>query len=359
MPVTNKQHPLLAVRNLAVDFSTAHGTLHALTGLDITLQRGELLALVGESGSGKSVTAQSILQLLPKNAIVRSGSVKLNGVELVGMHDEDLRKVHGGKIGMIFQEPSLTFDPLYPIGKGLGEAIRAHSPELSAEAVTAKSLSLLEEIQLPNPRQRLNNYPYQFSGGQLQRISLAMALSADPEVLIADEPTTALDVTIQAQIIELLAKIRKQRNLAVVFISHDISLVSKIADRIVVLYSGYMLEEGRADVLVHHPRHPYTRALVDSIIPVGSNYRQGRLKSIRGAPPDNRQVPAGCPFAERCDYVKEACRTALPGLVTEQVAVDAPAATGRGSRTSGTKRGKRGSTQTPVTHRCIIPGEKT
>ena len=323
------QPPLLTISDLTIDFATARGALHAVHALNLSLRSGELLALVGESGSGKSVTAQSIASILPRNARIRSGSIQFNGHELIDAPQELLQQVRGGEIGMVFQEPSLTFDPLYTIGKALHEAITAHAPHINAREARHRAISLLREIHLPNPEQRLKNYPHQFSGGQLQRISVALALAADPLLLIADEPTTSLDVTIQAEIIALLTDIRRARGLAVLFISHDISLVAQIADRIAVLYNGYLLEHGPTDALIARPRHPYTRALIGSIIPAGARYDTQQLTSIRGQPPDPYLIPTGCPFYERCDYAEPACASALPPVLHEE-----------------------------SDHRCIIPGVK-
>lgn len=326
-----KKHnpPLLAVSNLNVSFRTSAGVVHAVRALDMELARGEVLAIVGESGSGKSVTARAILGLLPTNATVDYGAVTFDGERIDSFGVSRLRAYRGGSVAMIFQEPSSSFDPLYPIGKTLREVITAHSPDMPPDAVSRRSMQLLHEIGIEDAARRMRNYPHQFSGGQLQRIGLAVALAADPAVLIADEPTTALDVTVQAEIVALLKRIIADRSLSVVFISHDIALVASVADRIAVMYDGSIMEIGSCNDVVSTPHHPYTAALLKSVIRLGEHYRHDTLQTIPGPTPRPFATAAGCPFAERCEYVHDQCLAALPPLRAEA-----------------------------TTHRCLISGEK-
>ena len=343
---------LIEIENLHVDFSTNNGLLHALRGVSLNLRRGELLGIVGESGSGKSVTAHSILQLLPGNGIIQQGDIRYNGRSLLsspnqsdqkrpkrsapkrsghslGISSPLLRELRGGEIGIIFQEPGRSFDPIYPIGKAMAESIAAHAPNLNDREIRERSLRLLTEVNIPNPQDRLINFPHQFSGGLLQRIMIAMALCAQPKVLIADEPTTALDVTIQAEIVGLLLRLKRQRDLSIIFITHNLALISSIADRIVVMYAGLTLEEGPSRQIVEHPRHPYTRALLDSIPILGLHHRSRRLRAIAGTIPNPYDPEPGCPFEPRCPLARPECRSAIPAIRDEA-----------------------------TRHRCILPGEK-
>ncbi len=321
---------LLEVKDLSVDFTTHKGTLYAVRGVDLHLREGELLGIVGESGSGKSVTAHALLRLIPGNGVVGSGSITFEGEEVLSFGRDRLRRYRGGEVSMIFQEPGRSFDPIYTIGKALEETIRAHTPDLTAEQVHTRSVELLTEVHIPYPEERLENFPHQFSGGLLQRIMIALALASNPKVLIADEPTTALDVTIQAGIIDLLVELKRKRNLAIIFITHNLGLIGSIADRVAVMYNGLVLEEGRAEEVLQAPHHPYTRALLDSILTFGKHYSDEPLDVVRGTVPDPHHPEPGCPFAPRCPLVREECRQAVPPLAEES--------------------GRR--------HRCVIPGVK-
>ena len=321
--------PLLSVRKLNVCFKVRDASIHAVKDVDLDLRKGEILAIVGESGSGKSVTAQAIISLLPAHAQVNYDAISFRQQQIDTFTPAQLRSYRGGSIGMVFQEPSSSFDPLYPIGKTLIETILAHSDVKIAEA-RQKCMHLLHEIGIQNAAQRINNYPHQFSGGQLQRINLALAIAADPAILIADEPTTALDVTIQAEIIALLKGIIHARGLSVIFISHDIALVASIADRIAVMYNGYILEIGDVQQIINEPHHPYSAALLNSAINLGVHYRTDTLKTIPGIPPSPFEKTDGCPFAPRCEYVLPECRHTLLDMRTAE------------------KRA----------HRCLIPGSK-
>ena len=300
----------LSVENLSVTFTVFREgkriDVFAVRGVSFSMQRGEVLGIVGESGSGKSVTVSAIPDLLPQNAF-RSGRVYFEGTELSALGEKEMRAFRGKKIGMIFQEPALSFDPLQTVGSVFFEALRTIDKSCTKDAAYEKAEALLKEVGLPDPRKRLASYPHQFSGGQLQRIGIALALAQGCELLIADEPTTALDVTIQAQIVSLLMRLQKERGLSVIFISHNIDIVSRIADRIIVMYGGKVMEEGSAESIVNTPRHPYTKALLASSANFGMHYTKERMKSIPGKVCDPSAPERGCPFAPRCAFVRSSC----------------------------------------------------
>ncbi len=309
--------PLLSVDNLSVEFATTAGPLFAVRGVNFGVFPGEVLGIVGESGSGKSVTAHSVMRLLPQNGRIADGEVRYGGEDVARFAGQRLRSYRGGDIAMIFQEPGRSFDPIYSIGKALAETIRTHEPELDEEAVREKSIRLLTETNVPEPERRLDNFPHQFSGGLLQRVMIALALASDPTILIADEPTTALDVTIQAGIVDLLLRLKRERGLSIIFITHNLALISNIADRIVVMYAGLILEAGAAEEVISRPRHPYTRALLDSILNLGTHYSRDALPTIAGTVPNPFRPEPGCPFAPRCPLVRPACRSAIPTVVED------------------------------------------
>jgi peptide/nickel transport system permease protein len=277
------------------------------------LSKGECLGIVGESGSGKSVSTLAIPGLLPKNAQV-GGSILYDGIELPVRGTEIVRRYRGKKIGMIFQEPGRSYDPLQNMESVFFETFRNSESEITKEESVQRAVALLEETGLDKARQRLSNFPHQFSGGQLQRIGIALALAQGCELLIADEPTTALDVTIQKQIIELLKSLRRSRNISVIFISHDIDLVAEISDRIMVMYGGMAMETGPAAGITGRPLHPYTAALLAASPKFGSHYSRERLLTIPGKVPDPARIEPGCPFAPRCAQVKPECTQAIPEL---------------------------------------------
>ena len=308
---------LLDVKELAVDFSTPKGILQAVRGISFQLDEGEVLGIVGESGSGKSVTAHTLLKLVPGNGRIRSGRIDYRGRSVLDLPQEELRRFRGGEVGIIFQEPARSFDPIYSIGRTLRESILTHSPGLSEQQVREKSIELLQEVQVPRAEERLSNFPHQFSGGLLQRIMIALALASDPDVLIADEPTTALDVTIQAQIIQLLLDLKEKRAISIIFISHNLALIGSIADRIIVMYSGLILENGPAQKVLRHPNHPYTRALLDSILAFGDHYSDRSLHVVAGTIPDPHNPEPGCPFTPRCSLAAEQCRVRIPDVKSE------------------------------------------
>ena len=312
--------PLLAIRNLRVSFVVRRGKafaeVPAVRGISFDLKKGECLGIVGESGSGKSVSTIAIPGLLPKNAKVE-GSVMYEGNELLGLGTQGLRQYRGRKIGMIFQEPGRSFDPLQSIGGAFLETFRNSEPKIRKEEAFERAAALLAETGLERGRERLVNYPHQFSGGQLQRIGIAIALAQGCDFLIADEPTTALDVTIQKQIIELLKTLRRTRGISIVFISHDIELVAEISDRITVMYGGMVMESGSPQDITENPRHPYTRALLASSPRFGSHHSLERLRSIPGSAGDEISDYASCPFAPRCAQARPECSREVPGLEFE------------------------------------------
>lgn len=305
------QYNLLSVENLHVTFTILRGIkpvqVYAVRGVSFGLNRGEILGLVGESGSGKSVTTSAIPGLFSGNAEA-SGHIYYDGIDLMSLGNEELRKYRGTKIALIFQEPGRSFDPLQNIGSVFWETFRNAEPEISREQSDEKAAQLLTEVGMPDPKGRLAAYPHQFSGGQLQRIGIALALAQNCQLLIADEPTTALDVTIQAQIVSLLLRLKKERGLSIIFISHNINLVGQISDRIAVMYGGKVMESGTAEQIMKAPKHPYTKALVGALPEFGSHYTQKKMISIPGRVTDPAAPEPGCPFAPRCGFATERCR---------------------------------------------------
>ncbi|MDR1278044.1 MAG: ATP-binding cassette domain-containing protein [Treponema sp.] len=313
--------PLLEVRDLVVRFSVLRGragvSVQAVRGISYRLEKGEILGIVGESGSGKSVGTQVIPSLLPKNAAV-SGSIRYEGKELLGLDAGALRTYRGKKIGVIYQEPGRSYDPLQNMGNVFWETFKNSEPGITKAEAGEKAAALLAETGLPRGRERLSNFPHQFSGGQLQRIGIALALAQGCELLIADEPTTALDVTIQKQIVALLKTLRKQRQISIIFISHDIDLVAEISDRILVMYGGLIMESGPAKLFTGPeggPRHPYAKALLAASPRFGSHYSRERLRTIPGRVTDPAEPEPGCPFAPRCGFAKPACTAGVPPLI--------------------------------------------
>jgi peptide/nickel transport system permease protein len=310
--------PILAVEDLRVHFSILRGKrrtlVQAVRGITFRLDRGQVLGIVGESGSGKSVATQAIPGLLPGNAAV-SGSIRYDGRELRGLSLSGLREYRGKRIGMIFQEPGRSYDPLQNMGSVFFETLRNSEPGINRQKADERAAVLLAETGLENGRERLSNFPHQFSGGQLQRIGIALALAQGCELLIADEPTTALDVTIRKQIVELLKTLRQRRRISIIFISHDIDLVADISDRIMVMYGGLIMEAGTTAAITGDSRHPYSQALLAASPRFGSHYSRERLVSIPGRVTDPVNPGAGCPFAPRCTRVLPQCREAIPSLV--------------------------------------------
>jgi oligopeptide transport system ATP-binding protein len=304
--------PLLDVRDLYVDFHTDDGVAHAINGVSFQLQPGESLAILGESGSGKSVTAQAIMGILDMPpAKIPSGSVKYNGHELLTMDEDKRRKIRGPEISMIFQDALSSLNPVFPVGWQIAEMFRQHRGMNKSDAY-AQAVRLMERVQIPAARQRVKAYPHQFSGGMRQRIMIAMAIALDPAVLIADEPTTALDVTVQAQIMKLLEDLQEERQMGLILITHDLGVVADVADRIAVMYAGRLMETADVYELYRRPAHPYTKGLLDSIPRL--DQKGQTLAAIGGLPPNLLRMPTGCPFNPRCRYVQEVCRQDLPEL---------------------------------------------
>ena len=295
---------LLEVNDLHTSFYTPAGEVKAVNGVSFQLERGKVLGIVGESGSGKSVTAYSILQILEKTGKIVSGSVKLDGQELVGIGEEGMKHIRGNRISIIFQDPMTSLNPTYTIGHQLMEAILLHTGRNKQQA-WERAVEMLRLVNVSEPEKRMKQYPYEFSGGMRQRVMIAMALACEPDILIADEPTTALDVTIQAQILELMQSLQKELGMAIIMITHDLGVVAQMCDEVIVMYAGSICEQGTADEIFYNPRHEYTKGLLRSIPALDSD--GGRLQPITGTPIDLLNMPAGCPFAPRCDEAMKIC----------------------------------------------------
>lgn len=300
---------VLQIRDLTVTFNTPLGPLSAVRGIDLDVQPGEMLAVVGESGSGKSVSFLAAMGLLPKTATV-SGSVKLDGRELVGATAKTMRAVRGQLMSMIFQDPLSALNPVHRIGAQIAEMLRAHQ-KLSDKAARARAVDLLEIVGIPQPGDRAMQYPHEFSGGMRQRVVIAMAIANSPKVLIADEPTTALDVTVQAQILEVIQKVQAQFGTAVVLITHDLGVVARVCEQVNVMYAGRIVERGMISDIFEQPTHPYTRGLLASLPQAGVD----RLTPIAGFPPNMLRPPSGCAFRARCPHAVARCEAGLPDLV--------------------------------------------
>ena len=304
---------LLAVEDLSVAFPSERGPVAVVRGVSFTVAPGEMVGLVGESGSGKSLTALSILGLVPDPGRITAGRVRFRGRDLTRLSDSALRRYRGARIAMIFQEPGTALNPVFTIGFQVAEAIRAHR-RLSRRRALAEAEELLERVAIPDPHQRLGDYPHQLSGGQRQRVMIAMALAAGPDLLLADEPTTALDVTIQAQILELLESLRRELGLAVLLITHDLAVVAETCERVVVMYAGEVVEQAPAGALFTRPAHPYTRGLLGALPRLGAEVERGGLATIPGTVPDPAELPPGCPFHPRCPDRMPVCDRRSPAL---------------------------------------------
>ncbi|HEY3504843.1 MAG TPA: ABC transporter ATP-binding protein [Actinocatenispora sp.] len=300
---------LLSIADLTVSFDTEAGTVRAVKGVSLTLAAGEILALCGESGSGKSVTAMSVPRLLPDGATL-TGSVTLDGAELLGRPDRELRSLRGKEISVVFQEPMTSLNPSFTVGFQITEVLRRHE-RMSRRAARTRAVELLDLVGIPDAARRLGEYPHQLSGGLRQRVMIAIAVACDPRVLIADEPTTALDVTIQAGVLDVFRALRDRLGTAIVLITHDLGVVADIADRVAVMYAGRIVEQAGVDELFARPRHPYTRGLLDAL---PASARGGRLREIPGMVPPPYDDPDACPFAPRCGYADDACTAARPVL---------------------------------------------
>ena len=295
---------LLEVRDLHTAFTTPAGTVNAVNGVSFNLERGKVLGIVGESGSGKSVTAYSIMQILEKNGKIVSGSIKIDGQELVNAGEKVMKTVRGNKISIIFQDPMTSLNPTYTVGHQLMEAITLHTNRNKKEAWD-RAVEMLRLVNVNEPEKRMKQYPFEFSGGMRQRVMIAMALACEPDILIADEPTTALDVTIQAQILELMQSLQKELGMAIIMITHDLGVVAQMCDEVIVMYAGSICEQGTADEIFYNPCHEYTKGLMRSIPTVNND--DTRLEPISGTPIDLLNMPKGCPFAPRCDAAMKIC----------------------------------------------------
>lgn len=292
---------------------TSNGEVQAVRGVSFEVKRAEIVGIVGESGSGKSITNMSLLKLLPDTAVIKDGSVMFQGRDLTKLSMKELREIRGEKIAMIFQDPMSSLNPLIPVGDQVAEMIRIHHRDKSREAVRQEVLKRFVEVRIPEPEKRYHAYPHEFSGGMRQRVMIAMALANNPELLIADEPTTALDVTIQDQIIQQMRELKEKHNTGIIFITHDLGVIAELCEKVEVMYGGLIMEEAPIDELFEHPSHPYTLGLLESMPSIQQDKAE-RLIPIPGSPPDMTNPPAGCPFAPRCRYARKICAAELPEL---------------------------------------------
>ncbi|GAA1498489.1 ABC transporter ATP-binding protein [Paeniglutamicibacter kerguelensis] len=310
--------PMLTVKNLSVRFPTDDGHVAALNGMDLTLHRGETVGLVGESGSGKSVTSQAIMGLFKETRAQVEGEITFEGTDLLALGEDAMRAYRGKKIGMIFQDPLSAMHPFYTVGSQIAEAYRVHN-KVSKKAARAVAIEMLGRVGIPDPKRRVDSYPHEFSGGMRQRAMIAMALVCEPELLIADEPTTALDVTVQAQILDLISELQAETNSAVIFVTHDLGVVAQLCQRVVVMYGGQCVEQATVRQIFKHPSHPYTRGLMASMPHLSGE--GDRLTPIPGSPPALLSLPQGCIFADRCQFAQlvpdSLCTTMRPGLLVE------------------------------------------
>lgn len=319
--VTENITPILTVDNLTVDFTSARGTARAIDGISFAVMPGETIAIVGESGCGKSVSSLSIMGLVPSPpGKIVDGSIKFKDRELIGLNEKEYRKVRGNDISMIFQEPMTALNPVLKISTQMVDVIRLHN-KVSKSQAKARAIKMLEAVGIPSPEKRINEYPHQLSGGMRQRVMIAMALSCGPELLLADEPTTALDVTIQSQVMSEMVRLQKELGMAVILVTHDLGVVAESCQRVVVMYCGQIIEQAPVNEIFANPKHPYTKGLLKSI-PVVREKKIARLPTIEGVVPDLLDLPTGCRFAERCNYANEKCKNNRPTLSgkTHQVA---------------------------------------
>jgi oligopeptide/dipeptide ABC transporter ATP-binding protein len=298
---------ILEVKNLVTAFDTESGRIRAVDDVSFAIKKQQTLGIVGESGCGKSVTALSIMRLLPKPAgIIESGQIQFNSVDLVQLPADEMHEIRGKRISMVFQEPMTSLNPVHRIGKQLGEVYRLHFTDMSDDEIRQQSLELLQQVGIPEPEQRLEEYPHQISGGMRQRVMIALALACKPDILIADEPTTALDVTIQAQILDLMKDLQADTGMAVMFITHDLGVIAETCEEVVVMYAGKVAEAASATDLFKNPKHPYTQGLLDSI-PHLETRRKTKLNIIEGMVPSLYEIPSGCRFRNRCPYAMDIC----------------------------------------------------
>ena len=306
---------LLAIERLTLDFPRDGQVARALDGVSFTVERGQVMGLVGESGCGKSMTALAVMRLVPEPGRISGGRIVFDGIDLLSLPEHGMRRLRGARIAMIFQEPMTALNPVLTAGFQVAEGLRIHKP-ISARAAWTRAVELLAEVGIPEPAARANDYPHQLSGGMRQRVMIAMAIACEPDLLIADEPTTALDVTIQAEILDLLRGLRERRGMGIVLITHDLGVVAEQADRVAIMYAGRIVEEAATVELFAHPLHPYTRALLRSM-PVLGAHRE-RLDAIPGNVPDITRRPSGCPFRDRCPLATAECAVEPPALVAKR-----------------------------------------
>lgn len=308
-----KMENILEVKNLSISFETFFGEVEAVRDISFSIGHKETVAIVGESGCGKSVTANSIMRLLPMPpAFFKGGEIIFKGENLLKRTDKEMEEIRSSKIGMVFQDPMTSLNPTMKIGKQIVEGIKKHQG-LSREEARKKAIEMLNLVAVPQPEKRINQYPHEFSGGMRQRVMIALAMVSNPELLIADEPTTALDVTVQAQILELMKDIQEKKNMSIILITHDLGIVADMSDRVIVMYAGQIMEEGLTSEIFKNPKHPYTRKLLDSVPRLDMN-RDENLHSIEGTPPDLYIPPKGCSFYDRCDMALKICKEHLPGF---------------------------------------------
>jgi peptide/nickel transport system ATP-binding protein len=304
--------PLVTVRGLTVTFTGGARPVNAVNGVDLEIAKGEVLGVLGESGSGKSVTLRALLRILPPRRSRIAGSIRVAGRDVLALSDAELAQYRGGVVSMIFQEPMLAFDPVFTIGEQIAESVARHQGGSKA-AAKKRALEMLEHVRIPSPERRYDAYPHEMSGGMRQRAMIALALACGPQLLLADEPTTALDATVQIQILLLLRELQRESGMSVVFVTHDVGVVAEIADRVAVMYAGRIVETGPVAEVIKRPQHPYTQGLLASTI--HGSMRGQRIDAIPGAPPDLSALPTGCSFAPRCRHARPACTEAVPASV--------------------------------------------
>ena len=309
--MADNREKVLEVKNLNVTFHARGQEVRAVRGVSLDVYPGEILGIVGESGSGKSVTMKAVLGILPDNASIQADTLRLHGTDIPSLSQEEYRKLRGTDMTMIFQDPMTALDPVMTVGKHMEEVLRRNVGLKNRDEIRARSIEMLDKVGIPAPESRLKQYPHEFSGGMRQRVLIAMALACNPRMLIADEPTTALDVTIQAQILDLLQELEEQYHTSIVLITHDMGVVATVCQRVAIMYGGLILVRGTPAEIFYDPKHPYTKALLRAI--PSTELKEGeRLQAIEGLPPSLVEPPAGCPFAERCEYTSERCHQELP-----------------------------------------------
>ena len=302
---------ILEVKNLKTSFLTSSGKVSAVRGVSFSLKKGEVLGIVGESGSGKTVTSLTVIRLLAGTGIIEDGEIVFDGQDLAKAGVKQMRKIRGDRIAMVFQDPMTSLNPLIPVGSQVMEMISEHNRNMGKAELKAEAIRLLNQVHIPEAEKRFHSYPHEFSGGMRQRVMIAIALACKPDILIADEPTTALDVTIQDQILKLLNQLREEMNMSIIFITHDLGVVAEICDRVVVMYGGKIMEEGLVEDIFEKPAHPYTRGLMASVPDISLD-KSVKLVSIPGSPPDMLNPPAGCPFVLRCSHARNVCAEVPP-----------------------------------------------